>query len=119
MCCSRTDGGRRIFLSAPPSRLRRRRTAGVSPACRPEAGGPGLTSALAEFVEGDDFGGRFLLRLFFALGRGSGAGSGRRQDADRARRSRRPGEFECEIDRRIGKASDRGERGGQPLELLL
>src|SRR5882672_4211687 len=122
MCYSRTDGGRRIFLSARPSRLHRKRTAGVSPACRAigprlGAGGPGLASALAEFVEGDDLGRGLLLRRFFGLGR-RGA-SGRWQAADRLRLRWRPGEFEREIDRRIGKAADCGERDGQALELLL
>src|SRR3954449_10568838 len=73
-------------------------------------------SALAEAVEGDDFAGRLFLRAVLRLRR---CIDGRRQLGGIVRPDFRTGEFEREIDRRVGEAADRGKRDGQALELLL
>src|SRR5262249_10963930 len=120
MCCSKTNGGGSIFLSALRSRDAARdlgrharawqRLWGVA-----TAGGSGAL-ALAEAVEGDDLGGRTLVCHRGVRFRRGFRG---RQAADRFRLSRGGGrEFQNEIDGRIGKAADRLEGDRQPLQLF-
>src|SRR5580700_481356 len=98
---------RRIVLSAPPSSER----AGGQPLTpRRERG----VSALAEFVEGDDFGSAALGLIFRTrCGR-----SGERGGPGRWRRGGSL-ELQAEFDRRIGKAAHRGERDRQAFGLAL